>query len=72
VGPTACPYNALYWNFLATHRERLSKNIRMKQLMSTLDRFGPEQVQQIRDTAQRHLAALEPSPSGWKFDEDAG
>lgn len=72
VGPTACPYNALYWNFLATHRDRLSKNIRMKQLMSTLDRFGPDQVQQIRDTAQRHLATLEPSPTGWKFDEDAG
>lgn len=72
VGPQACPYNALYWNFLATHRERLSKNIRMRQLLGTLDKFGVEQVKAIQATAEAHRASLKPLTPGWRFDEDAG
>lgn len=28
-GPTSCPFNALYWNFLIENREKLRKNPRM-------------------------------------------
>ncbi len=72
VGPDACPFNALYWDFLARHRERLSKNVRMRQVLSGLDRLGVDQVKAIRQTAEAHRAALRPHSPGWRFDEDAG
>jgi deoxyribodipyrimidine photolyase-related protein len=71
-GPTACPLNAMYWDFLATHRERLSKNPRMKTLLSNLERFGPAQVADIRATAQAHRATLTQMHPPWAFTEDAG
>lgn len=70
-GPDACPFNALYWDFLAQHRERLEKNLRMRQLLGTLDRFGAQTVERIRQTAAAHRASLTPA-SGYTFDEDAG
>ena len=57
---------------MARHRERLSKNVRTRQLLSTLDKFGPEQVAAIRATAAAHLRTLAPLIPGWTFDEDAG
>jgi deoxyribodipyrimidine photolyase-related protein len=72
VGPTTCPFNALYWGFLSTHRERLSKNLRMRQLLTTLDRFGPEQVRAIHETAEAHRRTLSPRAPPWSFHEDEG
>jgi deoxyribodipyrimidine photolyase-related protein len=72
VGPEACPLNAMYWDFLAQHRERFSKNLRMRQMLGTLDKFGQAQVAQIRATAQAHRATLRPLSPPWSFDEDAG
>lgn len=72
TGPGACPFNALYWDFLAQHRERLSKNLRMRQLLTTLDRFGPEQLRSIHETARAHRDSLSPYTPAWTFDEDAG
>ncbi len=71
VGPDACPLNAMYWDFLAQHRTRLATNIRMRQLMTTLDRFTPEHVAEVRETARAHRASLTPARA-WTFDEDAG
>lgn len=72
TGPTACPFNALYWDFMATHRERLAKNVRLRPLLGALDRFGPEQLAEIRRTAEQHRASLTPPSPPWSFDEDAG
>jgi deoxyribodipyrimidine photolyase-related protein len=72
VGPTACPFNAMYWDFLDRHRERLSKNLRMRQLLTTLDRFGPKQVDEIRATAEAHRKRLRAFEPAWTVDEDAG
>ncbi|MBL8922957.1 MAG: cryptochrome/photolyase family protein [Myxococcaceae bacterium] len=72
VGPTACPLNAMYWDFLARHRARLSKNLRMRQLLSTLDRFGEAHLHQVQETAAAHRATLRPLTPPWRFHEDAG
>jgi deoxyribodipyrimidine photolyase-related protein len=72
VGPTACPLNAMYWDFLSTHRARLSKNLRMRQLLSTLDRFGEAHVRALHETAEAHRATLRPFTPPWAFHEDAG
>jgi hypothetical protein len=44
----------------------------MRQLLATLDRFGPEQVAAIQATAAAHRASLRPYEPAWRVDEDAG
>jgi deoxyribodipyrimidine photolyase-related protein len=41
TGDDACPYNAMYWDFLARHRQRLAANPRMRTLLGNLDRMTP-------------------------------
>jgi deoxyribodipyrimidine photolyase-related protein len=38
-GPDACPITALYWDFLARHREALTGNHRMRMQLRNLDRI---------------------------------
>jgi deoxyribodipyrimidine photolyase-related protein len=39
-GPEACPFNYLYWNFLARNREKLASNHRIGMIYRTYDRMG--------------------------------
>jgi len=71
TGPDACPYNAMYWDFLARHRERLSSNPRMRTLLTTLDVMKPDERRAIHATAEAHRATLAPA-EGYSFDDDAG
>ncbi len=51
VGEQACPFNALYWDFLDRNREKLKDNQRMRMMYRNLDRMNSDRQQAIRDRA---------------------
>ena len=65
TGPDACPFNALYWDFLARHEARFRANPRMRNMYASWDRFAPAHRAEIREQAAGFLEALEPARPGW-------
>ncbi len=57
-GPTACPFNYLYWDFLIRERPRLARNPRLAQAYRTLDRLPEERIARIRADADRFRAEI--------------
>lgn len=53
-GSDACPFNYLYWDFLARNREKLESNHRIGMMYKTYDRMSVEKKQAISDDS-RHL-----------------
>ncbi|MYM67688.1 cryptochrome/photolyase family protein [Pseudoduganella sp. FT55W] len=51
VGERACPYNALYWDFLDRNRGRLENNHRMAMMYKQLQRISEEDLAAIRERA---------------------
>lgn len=58
VGANACPFNALYWDFLDRHRERFSRNARLPYVYANWDRMGAVKQADVRAQAARHLQAM--------------
>ena len=61
TGPKACPFNALYWDFIARHAAVIASNPRMAQMVRTYDKFADDEKDRIRDSAAAFLATLKPS-----------
>lgn len=59
IGEDACPFNALYWNFIAEHESKLSQNHRMQYMYATWRRFDEQKRLAIIEQAKRYLSALE-------------
>lgn len=57
-GPRACPFNYLYWDFLARNRAKLSNNPRIAPMYRTLDRMSDERQQEIARDAADFLETL--------------
>lgn len=58
TGAQACPFNALYWDFIARHRDKIGGNPRMAQMVRTYDKFTPDEQRRIADSAAAFLASL--------------
>ncbi|MGL5112220.1 MAG: cryptochrome/photolyase family protein [Flavobacterium sp.] len=48
---TACPFNALYWNFLDDKKEYFKGNQRMAMMMNLLQKIKPEELFEIKTKA---------------------
>lgn len=64
-GAAACPFNALYWDFVARHEQRFRRNRRMANIYATWDRMVPDVRADYRRSAERFLAGLVPAPANW-------
>jgi len=53
IGQDACPFNALYWDFLDRNRKVLSGNIRLAMPYKSLDRMSAADRKNIRLQAER-------------------
>lgn len=58
TGENACPFNALYWDFMARHQDKFRGNQRMPYVFSTWDKFGIEKQQAIRIHAKWSLEKM--------------
>jgi hypothetical protein len=58
-GPDACPFNALYWAFLARHRAKLTGNPRMAQMYRTWDKLSAERRHRTLASAEAFIGKLD-------------
>jgi len=60
TGEGACPFNFLYWDFIARHAGRFASNPRMAMPLSTLRKMAPERVAEMRAEASKFLDNVSP------------
>ena len=58
TGPKACPFNALYWDFIARNEKTLRGNPRLGPVYSTWGRMKPEARDALRASAALFLVSL--------------
>lgn len=63
LGPKACPFNYLYWNFLVENEDKLAGNPRMAMPYRTLAKMNADQRAAIATEAAVFLQALGSAPS---------
>jgi deoxyribodipyrimidine photolyase-related protein len=59
LGENACPFNALYWDFIARNEARLRGNQRLNYTYAGLDAMKPDKRQAIQAKAAQSLALME-------------
>jgi deoxyribodipyrimidine photolyase-related protein len=59
VGELACPFNALYWDFMARHRAQFETNPRVSLVFGTWERMGETRQDGIRQQAALTLERMQ-------------
>ncbi len=59
TGENACPFNALYWDFIARHADIFAANQRMAMPVRTMQRMAPERLGALRARAATFLGAMD-------------
>lgn len=59
TGEGACPFNALYWDFLVRNKDKLDGNPRLGQVYRTWERMDDDRRQEYRDSAKAFLDTLQ-------------
>lgn len=57
-GPDACPFNYLYWDFLARNREKLESNPRIAMMYRTYEKMSDDKKQAISYDSNTFLKGL--------------
>lgn len=57
-GPDACPFNYLYWDFMARNRPHLEDNPRIGMMLKTYDRMEQDKQQAITDDSARFFKKM--------------
>ncbi|MFM2372484.1 MAG: hypothetical protein RIS85_2206 [Pseudomonadota bacterium] len=65
TGEGACPFNALYWHFLARNEKKLASYHRLAQPYATWRRMSEDKRAAYLESAEAFLATLEPANAGW-------
>ncbi len=56
VGDKACPFNALYWNFLDAKKEHFQNNQRMSMMLNLLQKKNPDELAELKQRAEEIIA----------------
>jgi deoxyribodipyrimidine photolyase-related protein len=64
TGEDACPFNALYWDFLVRNRDKLGGNQRLAMPYRNWDRMDGAAQTALRAQAANYLQSLDAAPSG--------
>ncbi|WP_069305708.1 cryptochrome/photolyase family protein [Methylobrevis pamukkalensis] len=64
TGAIACPFNALYWDFLARNADRLRGNPRLGTVYATWDRMAEGKRDALRESAGAFLDRLDRDDAG--------
>lgn len=59
IGDSACPMNALYWNFIETHLDTFEKNMRMAMPVRGLLKMTPQQRTEIQKQSELIFSRIE-------------
>ncbi|MDT0507688.1 cryptochrome/photolyase family protein [Novosphingobium sp. MMS21-SN21R] len=65
TGEGACPFNALYWHFLARNESKLGSNHRLAQPYANWRRMADEKKAEYLASAEAFIATLKPAEPGW-------
>jgi deoxyribodipyrimidine photolyase-related protein len=65
TGENACPFNALYWDFLARNEEKLGRNPRLAMPYRNWRRFDAGTQQAVRASAAAFLNRLDEGGDGY-------